>query len=166
VREYRKVKNLTQAQFCDEVKGIIPGIDISLVSKMENNIIAPTRSLQRYLKKQFANPDIKRKGDVWVNISNSSKKSENGRIWDVREVAYAFGVTNETVYSFFKTRGIRLKDIQTGITTEQFDMLIESYKAKSFGSKQKPLNKAEVRDARFYIQQHLDEGQMMIDGEY
>lgn len=88
---------------------------------------------------------------------------DEDRIWNVREVAFAMEVSPDSVYSYFKSRGVKLNDGGVpGITTEQFDELIDSKNAGHFGSKQKKLSKTEVKDARYHIAMRTDGAQMVI----
>ena len=61
IREYRLIKGLSQKQLADELADVFPGVDRTLLSKMECGLCAPTPLLQEYLEKACAHGDIERK---------------------------------------------------------------------------------------------------------
>jgi len=148
IKEYRQVTGCTQAELALRLKDVSKGIDVPLISKMEKGLCSPT-------------PEIRK----WINGELGRPKPKNPvrDLWNVRAVAMAFGVSPDSIYSFFKSKDIKLKGDVPGITKEQFDMLIDSYKRNSFGSKQMKISKTEVKDARYYINQALNKPQQEME---
>ena len=49
IKEYRKMKNLTQSELAKELKDIAPGIDAPMISKIEKGIVLPPVAVQVYV---------------------------------------------------------------------------------------------------------------------
>lgn len=55
IKEMRRSLGLTQEEMVQELKPVCPGLDVSLLSKIENGICEPNREVIEYAEKQFAN---------------------------------------------------------------------------------------------------------------
>lgn len=49
MKEYRMLKGLKQTALAVELQGVCPGIDASLISKIENGMVKPSEQIQMYL---------------------------------------------------------------------------------------------------------------------
>lgn len=79
IREYRRIKGLTQPQLAKELSGICEGIDAPLISKMERGICEPPEVVKLYIEAQSENQKqtVKKlsqsQADILERLMNSSR---------------------------------------------------------------------------------------------
>lgn len=54
LKAYREANNLTQAQLATELKGVMEGIDVPLISKIEKGLCEPPAKVVSYIARQYS----------------------------------------------------------------------------------------------------------------
>lgn len=109
LKEYRKVKGLTQPQLADELNDALGiGYDVPTISRIESGKVLPTQNVQFYIdaeisEKALASRSDERKVEKWVTLPPAEEKPLKSAIfknWNSR------GLTqNERVIAFIEAFG-------------------------------------------------------------
>lgn len=79
LKDYRTMRKITQWELADELSKVCPGIDRTLVSKIESGIVKPSREVEVYIEDMCAH---------YLTGSQSHEKPSNGKSIDrVKKVA-------------------------------------------------------------------------------
>ncbi len=69
LKEYRKAKGLTQAQLAKELQALVPGMDASLISKIENGLALPNDAVTNFVENVLASQSEAGEAQRTANVS-------------------------------------------------------------------------------------------------